>query len=184
MVGAVGRILGTRTRHSRSLTRLFRTLKYITHPLFLLSLCLAGTKYRNERMFGVTDVHSDTTETYRIVGEGIATEFKKMPKEFAKIAREAKSVGQTAMEKTKGGFRSTAREKGKTSESKSASSTLRSSPEKLSADARDAEARGHSAFAKILKNQSQSQKQKLEKEKGPFEEQDFDDDFEGGSIML
>jgi hypothetical protein len=122
-------------------------------------------------MFGVADVHSDTTETYRIVGEGIATEIKKMPKELAKMAREAKSVGQSAIEKSKG-FGSKLNEKAKESPQKA-----RTSPEKLSAAAKDAQARGHSAFAKILQNQAQREQEVV---KGPFDE----DDDEGDSVLL
>jgi len=109
----------------------------------------AGTKYQNERMFGVADVHADTTETYRIVGEGIASEFAKVPGEIAKIAREAKTVGKKAIAKK--GPDNTPNEP---PSPPTKPAPPHATPEKMSEAAKDAEARGHSTFAKILQSQS------------------------------
>mmetsp|Transcript_33045 Transcript_33045/g.42480 ORF Transcript_33045/g.42480 Transcript_33045/m.42480 type:complete len:103 (+) Transcript_33045:1649-1957(+) len=100
-------------------------------------------------MFGVADVHADTTETYRIVGEGIASEFAKVPGEIAKIAREAKTVGKKAIAKK--GPDNTPNEP---PSPPTKPAPPHATPEKMSEAAKDAEARGHSTFAKILQSQS------------------------------
>jgi hypothetical protein len=128
-------------------------------------------KYRNERMFGVADVHADTKETYRLVGSGLATLAREAKEKTAKAAKSTKENLDMTIDKARNRPfsapaaapatpTSTARASPATGPN-SFSSPVRSpslqdarSKESMASAAKEAEKRGHSTFAKLLQSRT------------------------------
>jgi len=129
----------------------------------------AGVKYQNERMFGVADVHADTTETYRLVGSAVSDFAREAKVKTAAAAQSTRANLDKTLEKTRenlarGGGGGGGGGGGQPASPPSSPLPLpprrdkeaASSPAALSSAAKDAERRGHSAFAKLLQSKTET----------------------------
>ena len=154
--------------------------------LWPLRPALAGVKYRNERMFGVSDVHADTVNTYKFIGSEINRGAQKIRRDAEEAIKKGKGFG--------GGGEAAAPSPQAPSGTSPPLSPLRAggsggalspaasprSQASLAAAADSATKRGHTTAARLLAEREAAAAAAEKGEFGP----DSDDEGEGSALLI